>query len=69
MFHHLFKHTKHATKHIGNYYASNPHKAHEHTQHAVRIGSLAWTQRHTVAKHTANFLQKAASKGFSLFRS
>jgi hypothetical protein len=65
MFHNLFKHTKH----ISNYYANNPHKAHEHTQHAVRIGSLAWTQRHTVAKHTTKFLQKAASKSFSLFRS
>jgi hypothetical protein len=71
MIHHILKHAKHA-KHLGKmhqYYADNPHKVGEHGRAAVQVGTLAWTHRHTVAKHTTKFLQSAALKGFNLFRS
>jgi hypothetical protein len=66
MIHHLFKH---ATKHAGKFYTANPHKAVKHAAGAVQIGSMAWTHGPRVAKHTAKFMMKAASRGFNLFRS
>ena len=66
MVHHIFKH---AAKGLGNFYATNPHKAVVHGVVAVRIGAIAWTQAHHVAKHSAKFMVKAATKGFKLFSS
>jgi hypothetical protein len=66
MIHHAFKH---AAKRVAKYYGANPHKAVSHGSNAVQIGSMAWTHGHKVATHSAKFLAKAASKGFSLFNS
>ena len=70
MIHHVFRT---AAKHAAKYYIANPHQAAAHgavaAQAGVHISKLAWTHGPTVAKHTASFLQKAALKGFSLFRS
>jgi hypothetical protein len=66
MIHHILKH---AAKHAGKFYAANPHKVAPHTAAAVQVGSMAWTHGPRVAKHTATFMAKAASKGFNLFRS
>lgn len=66
MIHRFLKHT---AKGLGKFYTANPHKAAAHGAAAVQIGTLAWTQGHHAAKHTANFMVKAALKGFNLFRS
>jgi pantothenate kinase len=66
MIHHIFKH---AAKGLEKFYAANPHKAVVHGVVAVKIGSMAWTQAHHVAKHSASFMAKAAAKGFKLFSS
>jgi dihydroorotate dehydrogenase len=66
MIHRIVKHT---AKSLGKFYAANPHKAVAHGAAAVQIGTIAWTQGHHIAKHTAKFMAKAAVKGFNLFRS
>ena len=65
MIHHFFKH---AAKHAGKFYATNPHKVAPHAAAAVQVGTMAWAHGHRVAKHTAKFMAKAASNGFNLFR-
>jgi hypothetical protein len=60
---------KHVAKKVGLFYAANPHKIVHHGITAVQIGSLAWMHSQKAAKHSVKFMAKAASKGFTLFRS
>ena len=66
MIHRLFKH---ATKHATNFHSANPKKVAPHAAAAVLVGSMAWAHGPRVAKHTTQFMTKAALKGFNLFRS
>jgi len=66
MIHHLLRH---GVKHAAKFYATNPNAAVQHGSAGVQIGKMVWTHGPKVAKHTAKFMVKAASRGFSLFRS
>lgn len=66
MIHHALKH---AVRHVGKLYAANPHKLTPHAAAATQKRSMVWTHRNKVARHTVNFMTKAAVRGFNLFRS